>query len=329
MEQQHVMEKDVTPLSVYIVPRRQVEALTSTPPIPQADLNEYLSVRQGIMSDGACDIFQKNCRSETQHHTAFELFKIVDHIESGTVVVLPFWLELFENYGCRHHIATCINWLKATYSDNPVVIQWNHDRDQATVPELQDLPSNVFVLTYNTSHQNATDILLPFWNIETRSQWNPDGVRQCIGGFIGYVGGIKVRQAMMAAFNRDGWELSDTVKNGAITESDYLWHMRKWDFALCPRGGGLSSYRLYEAIQQGCIPILFADDAALPYPNMPWGEIICRIPEKDAGDFDLIWDLVGSINVKQRRRRIAEVRYLFTLGGVQEFIYRQLKDYLE
>lgn len=318
----------MTPLPVYIVPRRQIEELTSSPPIPRADLDNYLSVRPGILDDGHCDIFQPNCRSETQAYTRFDLFRIVDHVESGTTVVLPFWLELFENHN-RSHIATCLDWMKATYPSNPCIIQWNHDRDAATVPELQDLPPNFRVLQFNTSRPTQNDIVLPFWNVETRQQWRPEDDRQVTGSFIGYVGGVKVRQAVRDAFRgKTGWVIVDTTEK-ALPQDEYLKWMLASDFALCPRGGGLNSYRFFESLQCGCIPILFADDVAMPYPNLDWPSISIHIAEAMADRFDYVTALIEDFDVNAYRHRIAEVRQLFQLGGIQEFVARQIRDYLE
>lgn len=43
--------------------------------------------------------------------------------------------------------------------------------------------------------------------------------------------------------------------------------MSKSIFALCPRGFGKTSFRMYEAIQMGCIPVYIYDDPCLPYQH--------------------------------------------------------------
>jgi hypothetical protein len=104
--------------------------------------------------------------------------------------------------------------------------------------------------------------------------------------------------------------------------------MKQFDFALCPRGGGLSSYRFFEAIQCGSIPVLFADDVALPYPDLCWDHIIVRIPEAQAGNFDFVWDRIGGIVPQVRRSIMGYVRQRFTLGGIQEEIHDRITEYL-
>lgn len=60
-------------------------------------------------------------------------------------------------------------------------------------------------------------------------------------------------------------------------------------FALCPRGFGPASFRMYEALQMQCVPIYISDDFWLPFTNdIEWGKMcllvkgdeIETIPEK-------------------------------------------------
>lgn len=315
------------PINFYVVPRATVNSLAASAPIPPGDLAAYLDLRPGILDDGHCDIFERNSRSEVQRWSAFELFERKSFVSSGTVVVFPFMLELFENFGVRQNIKTCIDWLKATYPGNPCVIQWNHDRDAATVPELQDLPDNFFVLNFNTSRPTPNDVLLPFWTIQTVLSWSPTADRQSRGGFCGHIGGIAVRQRMADAFRgKPGWWVSDERRS----QDDYLSLMQSWDFALCPRGGGLSSYRFYEAIQCGSIPILFADDVALPFSEeIKWGQIALRFPEHDAGNFDAVNSVLQHIDVKARRKRLMEIRERCSLAGVQREVFQRISEFLK
>ena len=319
----------MTPLPVYIIPRRFVEMLCGSPPIPQADLDNYLSLRPGILDDGKCDIFCENSRSVRQRWKNFSLFHVSPAIDNTTLIVLPFFLELFLAFGCREKIATCIDWLKTTYPENPVAVQWNHDLPSEEVPELQDLPGNFFVLQFNTSRPTRNDILLPFWTIETNIDWEPAAPRKYRGGFIGFsTSTLAARHAIMGAFGRPGWHLHNTTKSGTLPKTEYLSRMLEWDFALCPRGGGLGSYRVYEAINCGCIPLIFADAAALPYPDLDWSSFSFRIPESDAGHFERICDLIGDVDVTEMRRRLLEVRPRFSLAGVQLEIARRISEHL-
>ncbi|MGE0877287.1 MAG: exostosin family protein [Acidimicrobiia bacterium] len=49
-------------------------------------------------------------------------------------------------------------------------------------------------------------------------------------------------------------------------------------FVLCPRGGGLSSIRMYEAMAAGRVPVVIADDWAAP-AGPEWEQFVLRFPE--------------------------------------------------
>jgi hypothetical protein len=53
-------------------------------------------------------------------------------------------------------------------------------------------------------------------------------------------------------------------------------------FALCPRGYGPTSFRLYEAMQMGCVPVYITDQAWLPFKDeILWDQtaVLCGIDE--------------------------------------------------
>ena len=316
------------PIPFFSFPRREVERIA---PLSSSFLSNWEAARPGVLDDNSIDVFLPNSRTEKQgKNTAYELFERVETVKPDTMIVVMSWLELQLADGQRHGIARLIDAVRSKYPNNPVVYSWNHDENEANIDELQCLLPNEFCLAYNTSKPSSQDILVPFWNIETRQIWNPNDDRTERFGFIGYVGGVGVRQKMYAAFSgKPGCHVSATERMGRMEHGEYIRTMLNWDFALCPRGGGLSSYRLYEAIQCGCVPILFADDAALPYPDLDWNNIVMRMPEHWAENFGLVTKLADKIDVKNRRKRIAEVRERLTLAGVQREIAKRIGEYLK
>ena len=79
----------------------------------------------------------------------------------------------------------------------------------------------------------------------------------------------------------DGIKIKDLTKFRKIISNSI--------FSLCPRGFGPTSFRLYESIQMGSIPIYISDEFILPYSNIiDWDKLsllinlneIDSIPEK-------------------------------------------------
>ena len=104
-------------------------------------------------------------------------------------------------------------------------------------------------------------------------------------GFCGHIEGVrrsiveKMLQisTMFKPIIRHGFWAPGMCKIKARRE--YYGDMRDCAFTLCMRGGGNFSYRFYEALSFGRIPILIDTDIALPYEeNIKWNRHIIRIP---------------------------------------------------
>jgi Exostosin family len=63
--------------------------------------------------------------------------------------------------------------------------------------------------------------------------------------------------------------------------------LRDSKFALCPRGTGTGSIRLFEAMSLGICPVIIAD-AWLPPIGPEWNQISLRIAERDIGNIGQI-----------------------------------------
>lgn len=62
----------------------------------------------------------------------------------------------------------------------------------------------------------------------------------------------------------------------------YAEAIRLSKFVLCPRGHGRSSFRIFEAMSAGRVPVVISDDW-LPPPRVDWTACAVRIAERDAG----------------------------------------------
>lgn len=58
-------------------------------------------------------------------------------------------------------------------------------------------------------------------------------------------------------------------------------------FTLCPPGSGTSSYRLFEAMRAGSVPVIISDNLVLP-DGPVWEKCCLRVPERDAARLDAV-----------------------------------------
>lgn len=89
-------------------------------------------------------------------------------------------------------------------------------------------------------------------------------------------------------------------------------------FAICPRGYGKTSFRLYEAIQLGTIPVYISDKFWLPYSDrLDWSKF-CVLHEGTDNLEGLMHDLyrlIGTEKYYDMMENLKAVRSLFTYEG--------------
>ncbi len=74
----------------------------------------------------------------------------------------------------------------------------------------------------------------------------------------------------------NGWEIPPATL--AAYHTRFARTMTDSLFVLCPRGIGPNSYRIYEAMQAGRVPVIISDDFAPPAP-LPWADFALFVPE--------------------------------------------------
>lgn len=73
------------------------------------------------------------------------------------------------------------------------------------------------------------------------------------------------------------------------SQREYADFLRKTKFILCPRGMGLSSYRLFETMQAGRVPVIISDRFVLP-SGPDWDDCSIRVAERDIASIPEIVD---------------------------------------
>jgi len=98
-------------------------------------------------------------------------------------------------------------------------------------------------------------------------------------------------------------------------------------FALCPRGYGLNSFRLYEAMQLQSIPVIITNDFYLPWEDeLNWKEFSVLIEEDQIPYIPEVLAEFSDDCVEKMRTRIKEVYdEYFSLDGVYNNIIKRVK----
>lgn len=112
-----------------------------------------------------------------------------------------------------------------------------------------------------------------------------------------------------------------TNRISAENQTNYLEVMSKSRFTLAPRGYGKTSFRLYEALRMGSIPVYIHTIVWLPYQRLvDWSKMIVMV---HADEIDTLYDRLRAITDEQIAEMLAyykTVEHLFEYDGMCEYI---------
>ena len=98
-------------------------------------------------------------------------------------------------------------------------------------------------------------------------------------------------------------------------------------FSLCPRGYGITSYRISESIRHGVVPVYISDKFWQPYNDeINWDEfcVMCRYPDDMNGIIDKLRS-ISDAQYNSMRNKCAEIAHMFTMDGICQYIKRYLE----
>ncbi len=125
------------------------------------------------------------------------------------------------------------------------------------------------------------------------------------------IGNHAVRGTLQARYNSSYLFLAQSDDWRVITESS--------NFSFCPRGFGPTSFRLYETLQLGTIPIyVWEGEKWLAFEDrVNWDDIAIVV---ESHDIDQIGSRIAKADVDSMRAAVAEHRHLFTYDFTIQYI---------
>jgi hypothetical protein len=164
-----------------------------------------------------------------------------------------------------------------------------------------------------------------------------DRPRDVRASFVGSLATHPLRGAMSAALaGRSEYVFRDvpgawralSPDEAASRTASFVDLLHRSQFALCPRGYGRTSFRLYEAMQLGAVPVYIYDEPWLPWADsIDWREFCVLVP---AERVDALHNLLSSLtdqDIERMRRRGRELLVdYFTLPGVLSKIVGTLQS---
>jgi len=176
-----------------------------------------------------------------------------------------------------------------------VIAFFNSDSD-----EVLSYRDNVYIFrtSFYKSKQRDSEFALPGWSEDWGACEPNPWKEKPIVGFCGQVHRPKVRFNALTVLEKDtnvktnfikkndfwgGWlNRGRKLQDGQSLRNEFVKNIGDSDYILCARGGGNFSYRIYETLMTGRIPILIDTDCVLPYDFIVyWGEEFPIIRDSD------------------------------------------------
>lgn len=168
-----------------------------------------------------------------------------------------------------------------------------------------------------------SDFSLPLLCTPHKFNFSPKGIKKEI--YASFIGNLThpIRARIVEQLQaKEDYYIS--VKQHTL--HDYCKIFARSKYVLCPRGYGLSSFRIQEAIDFGAIPVYISDEFIFPYnmPTFPFGPVLCT---------DNCDDIDGSLRYaddhgvdKITKMMIESNKALFTYAGCKREILKYLED---
>lgn len=194
---------------------------------------------------------------------------------------------------------------------------------------MERLPKDTLCFSAGGNIRNANTIPIPLicsklnYNIEIPEE------KPLMASFVG--SGTHPIRMMMFESCKNNQNIFMQIKGWTpkVSDNDFELFLKvtaNSKFCLCPRGYGLNSFRLYESMQLGAIPVIITDIPYLPWQDeLDWSEFSVLILPHQINSIPEILHSYSDEKIKQMRNKLTDLHEShFTLGGLYTNIIKRL-----
>ena len=251
--------------------------------------------------------------------TCKKLFTYVNNIKESDIIVFPYkFKNLNDNiFKVLFNLSKQFN--KILY------IFYNDDNDKPLVPYSENI--KIFRTSFYKSTKLSNEYALPAFSPDYFNGNYIDNLKLSIG-YCGHK--IHGRDKYLDLLQKSDIETNFILRNGFwasgidknIARKEYIENIDNNIFTFCYRGAGNFSYRFYEVMMMGRIPILITTDSVFPFEdNYNLNEIGLVIAEKDIKQNEFVERIkqyyeINKLNLDniQKQNRIIWEKYYSCCG---------------
>ncbi len=119
--------------------------------------------------------------------------------------------------------------------------------------------------------------------------------------------------------------LIDSTLSKSLPKHDFLAELDRSIHALCPRGHGLTSFRLYEVMARGCLPVIIAD-SWVPPMGIAWQSFCTFVDEKDTKQFAYRLDYTTEEISQRQMSLVTEYNTHLALNVRMNYFLNQISE---
>ena len=236
------------------------------------------------------------------------IVEYVSKIEDADAVIYP---KKFDE-GVIKYIQSC------TFNNKKLYCFYNDDNSQ---PIDENLNLNLYRTSLYRSKKKKNEFSLPAWSQDLFSVNQKQRFKNKIPtvGFCGYIS-HPVRSESISVLNKNlnikrNFVIRDAFWGGsphnAVIREEYINNIVNSDLVLCARGAGNFSYRLYETLSCGRIPVFVDTDCVLPCEDIiDWSQI-CIIVDSPVNLNDAINEFWNKISEKEYNQMQINARKIY------------------
>ncbi len=192
----------------------------------------------------------------------------------------------------------------------PVIAFYNDDNDK---PINEKIHRNIFVYrtSMNKSKQKNNEYALPAWSNDFNQSPIREKGQKPIVSFCGALTHPDRKKCIDQLSKNANIRTNFIIRNtfwggnphGKTIRQEYIENLKCCDFVLCCRGAGNFSYRLYETLSVGRIPIIIDTDNTLPCDDViDWNKFIITTSDNINADIEKWWDSIDDSEFKSRQQ---------------------------
>ncbi|MDD5434034.1 MAG: glycosyltransferase, partial [Nitrospira sp.] len=236
---------------------------------------------------------------------------------------------------------------EASRHNKKVVVFYNNDSDRDI-----DIPDSIiFRTSFYRSRRKPNEFAVPAWSVDFLERYFNgklnirEKTEKPLISFCGLLDSRNIRSKAVSVMQKSdklktnfiirpqfwGGALNRKMEASRVRE-EYARNIYEGDYVLCARGAGNFSYRLYETLSMGRIPVFINTDCVLPYDFIiDWKKYCVWVEENEIDSIaEIVSDFHSSISPEKFIELQHECRKLWddwiSPGGFFTNFYRHLED---